>query len=198
MAKDQGLGHRHGCEKGTDSCCSSLNDLGVRQSLSELEFERGIWYAAQYNDRDKVERLLRKGVSPDTEDSAGYTALHYAARNGHNQICETLLQHGANVNAKTRCGQATALHRAATQGHDRVVETLLKHGADVNSKDVDGCTPLHRALVAARVSVCRTLIPRSDLTILDNKNRNAKQLADEYCNDLLSLLSSGIRESDEG
>lgn len=101
-----------------------------------------------------------------------------------------LLQYGANVNARTRCGRATALHRAATQGHDRVVESLLKYGADADLMDADGCTALHRALIAARASICKILIPRSDLSIVDNKNRTAKQLADEYCNDVVSLLSS--------
>nr|XP_050864778.1 ankyrin repeat domain-containing protein 39-like isoform X1 [Vespula vulgaris] len=185
MAKEHEHEHEH-----VDSCCSLSANLGVSQSLSEIEFERGIWYAAQYNDKDKVEGFLRKGIRADIEDSAGYTALHYAARNGHYRICEMLLQHGANVNARTRCGQATALHRAATQGHDRVVESLLKHGANADLKDADGCTALHRAIIAARVSVCESLIPHSDLSIVDHKNRSAKQLANEYCNDVVSLLSS--------
>ncbi|XP_014605662.1 PREDICTED: ankyrin repeat domain-containing protein 39-like isoform X2 [Polistes canadensis] len=177
-------------EKGVKSCCDLSVNLGVCQSLPEIEFERGIWYAAQYNDKDKVEGFLRKEISVDIEDSAGYTALHYAARNGHYQICEMLLKYGANVNAKTRCGQATALHRAATQGHDHVVEILLKYGANANLKDADEYTALHRAIIAARVSICQILIPHSDLSIVDKKNRTAKQLANEYCNDVLSLLSS--------
>ncbi|XP_035739588.1 ankyrin repeat domain-containing protein 39-like [Vespa mandarinia] len=184
MAKE----HEH--ERDVNSCCSLSVNLSVSQSLSEIEFERGIWYAAQYNDKDKVERFLKKGISADIEDSAGYTALHYAARNGYYQICEMLLQYGANVNARTRCGQATALHRAATQGHDRVVESLLKYGANANLKDADGYTALHRALIGARVSICKSLIPHSDLSIVDNKNRTVKQLADEYCNDIVSLLFS--------
>lgn len=196
MANKQGQGNSHGHE-GVDGCCGSFTNSGVRQSFSELEFERGIWYAAQYDDREKVERLLRKGISVDAEDSAGYTALHYAARNGHDRICETLLEHGARVDAKTRSGRATALHRAAAQGHVQVVETLLDHGADANVKDADGYTPLHRALVGSHVSVCRILVPHSDLTIVDNKNRTVKQLANEHCNELLSLVSYGTREMNE-
>ncbi|KAI4475845.1 hypothetical protein M0802_015007 [Mischocyttarus mexicanus] len=176
--------------KKLDSCCNLATNFGVYQSLKEIEFERGIWDAAQYNNINKVEGLLIKGISADIEDSAGYTALHYAARHGNYRICEMLLKYGANVNAKTRCGQATALHRAATQGHYYVVEVLLKYGANANLKDADEYTALHRAIIAAHFPVCKILIPHSDLSIVDKKNRTVKQLADEYCDDVLFLLPS--------
>lgn len=38
--------HHHG---GNDhhTCCNSSNNHDVRQSLMEMEFERGIWYAGK-------------------------------------------------------------------------------------------------------------------------------------------------------
>ena len=69
---------------------------------------------------------------------------HYAARSGHEKICEMLLDHGAHVNALTRSGAATALHRAAYQGHEEVTHMLLKRGADVTLQDSDGKTALHK------------------------------------------------------
>lgn len=47
----------------------------------------------------------------------GYTALQYAARNGHFKACEQLLSAGANVNACTRSGGVTPLIRAALMGN---------------------------------------------------------------------------------
>ena len=124
-------------------------------------------------------RLLKKGISADLEDSAGYTSLHYAARGGHCEICKVLLENGANVNAVTRCGHATPLHRSSMQGNKRVVELLLKFGADPNIRDSDGYTPLHRAVLADSEPVCRILIPLSDLSACDNNSRTALQLARE-------------------
>jgi len=50
-------------------------------------------------------------------DDCDYTALHYAARNGNEQICKLLLEEGkVDVNAVTKAG-ATALHRAAMMGN---------------------------------------------------------------------------------
>lgn len=89
----------------------SVPSGSVAQTLDEMDFERGIWSAALYNDAERVRQLLTYGRDVDAEDSSGYTALHYAARAGHFDICRMLLNAGANVNATTRAGQATPLHR---------------------------------------------------------------------------------------
>lgn len=105
--------HSHTCTISTGS--------SVFQTLDELEFERGIWYAAQNGDLQRVKKLLNQGTSVDKRDNAGYTALHYAARAGYVDVCKFLLSNGADINAATRSGQATALHRAAYAGQYRVI-----------------------------------------------------------------------------
>lgn len=82
-----------------------------------MEFERGIWYAAQTGDLERVQKLLSDGRCVNAADQAGYTALHYAARNGHLNVCKLLLQQNADINACTRSGKATALQRACTAGN---------------------------------------------------------------------------------
>lgn len=44
-------------------------------------------------------------------DKSGYTALHYASRNGHLDMCKLLVGKGANVNALTKLGKVSALQR---------------------------------------------------------------------------------------
>lgn len=97
----------------------------VFQSLNELEFERGIWHAAQTGDFDRLRKLIQRGEDVDRTDLAGYTALHYASRNGFLEICNYLIRNGANVDAITRAGRATALHRACSTGNSLVVFRLL-------------------------------------------------------------------------
>lgn len=101
-------------------------------------------FPAKDGDLDRLKMLLDKGVSSDAIDSSGYRPIHYAARNGHFHVCKELLNHGANVNAITRCMGATPLHRAVTQGHLEIVKMLLQHGADPCIKDADGKTALDR------------------------------------------------------
>lgn len=60
--------------------------------------------------------------------------LWTAARKGDAAAVKTLLERGADVNAKFRYG-ATALSYASDKGHVEVVKLLLARGADVNVKD---------------------------------------------------------------
>ncbi|KAJ8891547.1 hypothetical protein PR048_004075 [Dryococelus australis] len=114
--------------------------------------------AAQNNDLERVDKLLRKGLCPDVVDAAGYTALHYAARAGHVKVCTRLLNAGANVDAVTRAGHATALHRASAVGCLAVVDLLLLAGANTKLPDVDGKTALHRAAEHAHLPVVRSIL----------------------------------------
>lgn len=116
---------------------------------------------------------MRQGVSPDIQDSAGYCALHYAARAGHDRICHCLLAAGATVDAVTRAGQATALHRATSAGHDSIVTMLLKTGSNSGLRDADGKTALHRAVEQVHVSTVKILLEANpDLRfICDSKEK---------------------------
>ncbi|GLH03330.1 Ankyrin repeat domain-containing protein 39 [Gryllus bimaculatus] len=136
----------------------------VYQTLEELDFERGIWYAAQHNDITRIEKLLRQGVSPNAEDAAGYTALHYASRAGHLELCRILLSAGAEPNSLTRAGRASSLHRAASRGLVDIVKLLLKSGALPDLQDSDGKTALHRAVEGGHYLVAQALLDVSDVS----------------------------------
>ena len=96
-------------------------------------------------------------MSPDAQDKAGYSALHYAARVGHTKVCQCLLSAGASVDAVTRAGQATALHRAASAGRDAIVSLLLKYCAKPSLRDADGKTALHRAVEQNHANIVKIL-----------------------------------------
>ncbi|XP_030746740.1 ankyrin repeat domain-containing protein 39-like [Sitophilus oryzae] len=137
--------------------CGCTNYTAV-QSLEEMDFVKGIWYAAQNGDYDRVQKLLESGkYNTDHRDSAGYTPLHYAARNGHLQVCKYLVQRGSDVNAVTKCGKATALHRACTAGKIDVVKFLISQNANVNLKDADGKTAFDRAVNSNHHDICNLL-----------------------------------------
>ena len=54
--------------------CSSKSST-YAQSLSEMDFERGIWQAALNGDVSRVRKFLDKGTDPNSRDGLGYTAL---------------------------------------------------------------------------------------------------------------------------
>ena len=60
-----------------------------------------------------------------------------AANEGHCDAASLLLDHGAQINVKSRA-QGTALIHAAYNGEYEMVRLLLRRGADINPCDCDG------------------------------------------------------------
>ncbi|XP_070820796.1 ankyrin repeat domain-containing protein 39 [Chaetodon trifascialis] len=140
------------------ACCSHpVSSPSVYQTLNEMDFERGIWSAAMDGDLQRVSSLVQKGTDPNLRDSAGYTALHYASRSGHQAVCRFLLENGACASPRTP-GGATPLHRSAYCGHLDVVRLLLQHRADPMLCDDDGASPLHKAAEQGHQEVCELLV----------------------------------------
>ncbi|WP_353275368.1 ankyrin repeat domain-containing protein [Wolbachia endosymbiont (group A) of Pipizella viduata] len=95
-----------------------------------------------------------------------FMLLHSAAKNGHADVVNALIQNGANVNAEDNF-KSTPLHNAARNGHIDTVKVLIAKRADVNAKDIDGYTPLHWATRNGHTEIVRILIAYC-LTIWSN------------------------------
>jgi ankyrin repeat protein len=70
-----------------------------------------------------VRLLLEHRADVNAPDQSGETALHLAARGGHEAVVRLLLEYRADVNAPDQSG-GTALHLAARGGHEAVVRLL--------------------------------------------------------------------------
>jgi Ankyrin repeats (3 copies) len=86
--------------------------------------------------------------------------LFEAVRKGDAAAVTSLLDKGADVNAKFRYGQ-TALFKAAERGHTEVVKVLLARGADVTVKDTFyGATARTWAMDGGHFEVVRLLFEK--------------------------------------
>jgi ankyrin repeat protein/mono/diheme cytochrome c family protein len=99
--------------------------------------------AVRAGNRSEIERQI--AASPEAvngKDAGGSTALHHAAGYGPVGNLQSLIDKGADVNAKNRRG-STPLHWAI---HDEAkVRLLLSKGANVNAKQAQGRAPLYLA-----------------------------------------------------
>jgi ankyrin repeat protein len=85
-----------------------------------------------------------RGRGQREPDGGELTPLVYAARAGHIEAAQALLDAGADVNQTTRYGWSPLL--AATQNRNyRMGVFLIEHGADVNLANKGGWTPLYLA-----------------------------------------------------
>lgn len=113
------------------------------------------WRASQSSDTELMRRLLDAGADPLIATHNGTTALmvasgigwvegvtHEWSREQNVQTVNTLLELGANVNARDLDGR-TALMGAAHKGRSEIVQMLVEHGADMAARDVGSRDSIH-------------------------------------------------------
>jgi len=96
----------------------------------------------------------------------GSTPLHIAIQNGHIDIVDYLLAHGAHVEIKA-VNDLTALSIAVQSKHHEIVELILKYHPDIEVKFPSGATPLY---VAVYLGDSKTV----QLLLKNGANKNVK------------------------
>ena len=107
----------------------------------EMDVTAVILDAATNSDHQLVKELLEKGVSPNTHNADGLSALHQCCIENSIKTATVLINGGADVNCRDG-DWWTPLHAAAACGHWRIVNYLLGQGADALLVNADGELPL--------------------------------------------------------
>ena len=105
--------------------------------------------------------LIACGTSGTTLpiESGPTTPLHNAAENNEAKVVASLLDGGADIEARNEIG-ATPLHFATEYNQLEVVVLLLDGGADVGARNERGVTPLHVAVAYNKPEVVALLLDR--------------------------------------
>ncbi len=141
--------------------------------------------AAAQNDCSIVEVLTEamrhKGISVDTKNKNGQTALFMASAKSSTESVENLLQTGAYVGHVDNMG-ASALFNAALYGRLNVLKLLIpaarRQGVSLDIEDSDGTTPFLIAAEKADASVVELLLQEgASPTHVDRNKRSALHYA---------------------
>ncbi|MBI5820124.1 MAG: ankyrin repeat domain-containing protein [Verrucomicrobia bacterium] len=138
-------------------------------------------------DMARVKELLSSQPALVNEkDSSGWSPVHQTLNRNQQEMLRLLLDHKADVNARTPQGE-TALHFAITRGGSgynskskeardagikETIALLLAHGADINARDNQGDTPLHRAAGRINKDLVELLLAnKADVNAKDKNGR---------------------------
>ncbi|KAF0721988.1 hypothetical protein Ae201684_018769 [Aphanomyces euteiches] len=125
-----------------------------------------------------VELLIHRGASVNISDMRGTTPLHVASisRNGHVDMVNLLLSHGADVGANGDL----PLHCASFWGHLDIVKVLLVHCASANRINKNYCTPLHLAAKRRHLEIVQLLLSVcGDMNKKLKDGKNARDLGNQ-------------------
>jgi hypothetical protein len=148
----------------------------------------------------RIVDLVDAGVDLNAsfEDGEGYTAVHFAAWDGKDEILAYLLEAGAKADVVGEDGY-TPIFLAAASGHLDCVELLVENGADVNRRLKDdniyfskqGGTPLTVAFINGFLGMALFLIESgADPLVLKEPCKNAPS-PDLFVN-FSNLLKQGV------
>ncbi|TAL27556.1 MAG: hypothetical protein EPN97_16955 [Alphaproteobacteria bacterium] len=84
--------------------------------------------------------IKAQGSNPNTHDNNYVYPLHKAAASGEMDVVKALVEHGADVNVRTRDTEDTPLHMAIRNGRRGVAEYLVQRGARIDIAGKDGLT----------------------------------------------------------
>ncbi|PYQ15669.1 MAG: hypothetical protein DMF80_08200 [Acidobacteria bacterium] len=162
---------------GADDVVEALVARGIRLDVFE---------ASAAGDTSRVRALLDADPTlVDQRSPDGWTPLHLAAHFGRTETMRVLLEHGADVHARSSNAMTnTPLHAAAAAGRIEAVTLLATAKADLDSRQHGGWTALHSAAQSGRLDLAGLLLdrgasasPRSDdgTTPLDLAEENGRR-----------------------
>ncbi|XP_014229483.1 rabankyrin-5 [Trichogramma pretiosum] len=175
-------------------CWRPGHDGGCQQTLLHKAIDENcedyaIFLIKSGCDLNSPRRPPANGEEGGEEARDECTPLHLCCQWGLEQVVQTLIEHGANVNSRDAEGK-TPLHLAIENQNDQIISLLLFHpNINLSLRDKKGLSPFATALVMRNNSAARAILEKlpSAAEQFDNKGRNFLHTAIQK-NDMESIL----------
>mgnify|MGYP000535365496 CR=1 FL=1 len=114
--------------------------------------------AIHFDQVQEVQKLLRRGIDPNSPNEKGVPALLVALQSGSLKSAVLLAQEPQTRVEVSNPNNESALMMAALHNQIEVATVLIERGAEVNRK---GWTPLHYAATRGHIAMMRLLLENS-------------------------------------
>lgn len=168
---------------GADTDCWATGPDGCLQTLLHRAIDDNKEEIAQFLIRSgcDLNAARKPGANGEGGDEAkdNCTPLHLCCQWGLEQVVQTLVEHGANVNARDSEGK-TPIHIAIQNQHAQIISLLLCHpNLDLSLRDKKGLSPFATALTVRNNKAAQAILDRlpSAAEQFDNKGRNFLHMA---------------------
>lgn len=155
-------------------------DAAGGEALLPPEGELSVFEAAAFGRVDRLRAILAGDPALVHARHDGFTPLHLAIFGRRPEACRVLLEHGADVNARSdgEIARVPPLGTAAFVRSSELARLLLDAGADVNGQGEGGFTALHTAAANGDAELARLLLERgADPSVADGAGKTPADLA---------------------
>ena len=156
-------------------------DINSFSEVWDTQYDTPLTVASQFDRLDIVKLLLKNDALIEL-NKAGRTPLYMAVINQNIDICNYLINRGANINLQIGYWRYTLLIDACTYGYINIARLLISHNALLDLQNVNGYTAL---ISSIKSPISDIKISISILLIKSGANLNIK---DNYGNSIFSKV----------
>ncbi|XP_074058125.1 uncharacterized protein LOC141499125 [Macrotis lagotis] len=156
-----------------EQCTSILLKHGADPKLADTFNNNTLLHYAAYGQNTAiVSELQQYNCDFEAQNKDGFTPLLLAVKENNKEMVEFFLMNGANVNAVDN-NQRTPLHLGCVYGYPDVVTLLVERKCHLNPCDLEGLTPLMRAIQCEQEECISILLKHgADTKLADTFNNN--------------------------
>ena len=155
-----------------------VTDINIKTNYGKNCFH----IAACYGHLNLCKKLKEKhDFDVNLADNNGWTALHFSARSGNNELLKYITDKGTDIKLETADGK-NCFHIAVREGHFHLSKTLVnEYKFDVHVGDKNGWTALHFSAANGSYQFVKFFADiKSDILVKTNDGENCLHIAASY------------------